>query len=185
LEGQGIIFVVSAPSGGGKGTILEALADVGATMQSSVSATTRKPRLAEKDGVDYRFVDRQQFEEWIGQDKFVEWAEVHGQLYGTLKEELERQRGSGESVILELDVQGMRSVKEKFDKVVSIFIAPPSMEVLEQRLRDRGGLEDAELNTRLANARKELTCRDEYDHVIVNDKIEDAVVAFMGIIGAA
>ena len=106
------MFVVSAPSGGGKGTILEALAGTGATMQCSVSATTRKPRLAEKDGVDYRFVDRQQFEKWIEQDKFVEWAEVHGQLYGTLKEELERKRGSGESVILELDVQGMRNVKE-------------------------------------------------------------------------
>lgn len=185
MDGQGTIFVVSAPSGGGKGTILEALAGDGAAMRYSVSATTRPPRAGEADNVDYRFVDRQQFEEWIEQDQFVEWAEVHGQRYGTLKEELERQRASGQSVILELDVQGMRSVKEKFDNVVSIFIVPPSMEVLERRLRDRGGLGDTELNTRLTNARDEIACRDEYDHVIVNNKIEDAVAEFKGIIGAA
>jgi guanylate kinase len=184
LDGQGTIFVVSAPSGGGKGTILEALANAGVTLRYCVSATTRKPRACEKDGVDYRFVDRRQFEEWIMQDEFVEWAEVHGQLYGTLKQEMERQGASGQSVILELDVQGMRSVKERFDNVVSIFVAPPSMEVLEQRLRDRGGLDDAELNMRLANAREEIACRDEYDHVIVNDKIQNAVAEFKGIIGA-
>lgn len=185
MDGQGTIFVVSAPSGGGKGTILEALTNAGATLRYSVSATTRAPRAGEADNVEYRFVDRRQFEEWIGQGLFVEWAEVHGQLYGTLQKELDRQRASGQSVFLELDVQGMRSIKKKFDNVVSIFMVPPSMEVLEQRLRDRGGLDEVELDTRLANAREEMACRDEYDHVIVNDRIEDAVAEFKGIIGAA
>lgn len=182
MEGQGSIIVVSAPSGGGKGTILGALADAGAAMRYCVSATTRSPRVGETDGVEYRFIDCEQFDEWIDQGKFAEWADVHGHRYGTLKEELERHRESGQHVMLELDVQGMRSVKKQFDSVVSIFIMPPSMEVLEQRLRNRGGLNDDELNTRLGNARKEIGCREEYDHVIVNDGIDKAVAEFQGIL---
>lgn len=179
---HGIVFVVSAPSGGGKGTILADLSKRDARIRHAVSATTRAPREGDIDGQHYHFVSRERFEKWIDEGRFVEWATVHGEYYGTLKSEVEGIFESGFDVVLELDVQGMRSVAKQRDDVVSIFIMPPSIEALEERLRGRGGLSEEELRLRLKNAEEEIEAKKEYDYVVLNDVLEDAVGAFEAIL---
>ena len=175
---NGILIVVSAPSGGGKGTILKRAMDADPRLRHAVSATTRAPRVGEIDGHHYHFVDRDTFERWIAQDRFAEWANVHGELYGTLHEELDRLRKSGNDVVLELDVQGMRSMRKMRPDAVTVFIEPPSLELLHARLRRRGDVGDADLALRLRNAEAEIAAKNEYDYRILNDDLDRAVAEF-------
>ena len=170
--------MVSAPSGGGKGTILGEVFKGDALLRHAVSATTRSPRASEADGRDYHFLSEEQFREWIEEGRFAEWAMVHGAYYGTLKKEIEGILGSRLDVVLELDVQGMRSITRERDDVITIFIMPPSIDVLEERVRGRGDVDEEQLRLRLKNAEEEIAARKEYDHVIVNDVLAEAVSAF-------
>jgi len=172
---RGKILVLAAPSGAGKRTLVLALRDRGHALATPVSMTTRAPRDGERDGVDYHFVTREEFERRRTADEFVEWAEVHGNLYGTLRDELERGMNRGEIVLLELDVQGVRNLKQDSTDLVSVFIMPPSIEELERRLRARGANDPDDLAVRLINAKAEIAAQHEFDHVIVNDRVESAV----------
>jgi guanylate kinase len=176
--------VVSSPSGAGKGSILGTVIAEDVRLAFSVSATTRPPRKREVDGEHYRFVDEDMFQRWVSEGRFIEWAEVHSHRYGTLKEDLERQVASGDDVILELDVQGMRQVKKWNEAIVSIFIMAQPMEELERRIRSRGTITEEDLQVRLATAEKEISVSGEYDHILVNDVLEEAIVEFQGIIRA-
>ncbi len=182
---HGIIIVLSSPSGGGKGSILRRAFANDPHLRYAVSATTRKPREGEESGKDYIFATDEEFDRWIAEDRFVEWAEVHGQRYGTLKDELKKQLETGCDVVLELDVQGMRNVRKMDYDVVSVFIAPPSMVELERRIRLRGGIEEDELRRRLNTAVSEMEVQDEYDHLILNDNLDDAVAQFEFIVAEA
>lgn len=175
-------MVVSAPSGGGKGTILGAVMAEDKRVVHSVSVTTRKPRVNEEHGKHYWFATQEEFKQWIAEDKFFEWAEVHGNYYGTLNAEIEKHTSTGHDVVLELDVQGMRSVTAQRPEVKTVFLMPPSLEILEARLRARGGLEETDLQIRLGNAREEMDARAEYDYVIVNDLLDKAVGEFKTIL---
>ena len=177
-----MILVVSAPSGGGKGTILAEVLKQDPRLVHSVSVTTRKPRQNEVNGVHYSFMSVGEFESRKDAGDFREWAEVHGNYYGTLNEEIDTHTASGEDVVLELDVQGKRSMEAARPEAKTIFIMPPSLEILEQRLRDRGGLSEEELQTRLKNAEDEIAVRDEYDYIIVNDELEHAIARFKEIL---
>lgn len=182
---RGILFVVSAPSGGGKGSILGRVLGNDQSIKYSVSTTTRHPRPNEAEGDSYHFASVDEFERGIEDGAFVEWAKVHENYYGTPKSELEEQLNTGCDVVLELDVQGMRQIKESGANMVSIFIEPPSIPVLEQRLRGRGDLTEEELRIRLTNAKAEIAAKGEFDHVIVNNELGDAVERFKEIIRAA
>lgn len=182
---SGLVVVVSAPSGGGKGTILQKVLEADPKLAHSVSATTRAPRATEVDGVHYTFLDEPTFRRWIDEGRFAEWARVHGQYYGTPKAQLERLLAQGRDVVLELDVAGMRSVRGLYSDAVTVFIMPPSLAELEKRLHARGGLTDAEIGLRLENAKQEIAAKGEYDHVIVNDSLDSAVSQFREIIRRA
>lgn len=185
MSGDGIIFVVSAPSGGGKGTILGRAFARDPKLRPAISATTRDPRSGETEGKEYYFVDEETFSSSIEAARFFEWAEVHGKRYGTLNDELKRVRNEGCDAVLELDVQGMRSAKKKESGVVTVFIVPPSMEVLEARLRGRKNLKEEDLKLRLKNAVDEIACKQDFDYVIVNGELERAVEEFEDIVRQA
>ena len=170
----GKLFVVSGPSGVGKGTLREHALNDAPNLRYSISCTTRKPREGETDGVEYRFISREKFREDISLGLFLEYAHVHEDYYGTLKADVMNELESGHDVLLEIDVQGALQVKEKMPEAVLIFIAPPSAEVLERRLRGRGTESAESLRVRLSNAMKELSHKDEYDYVIVNDDLDSA-----------
>lgn len=174
MAGSGILVVISAPSGAGKLTLLNKVRETEHRLMTTVSATTRAPRQGEVDGKDYHFLDRARFEKNIAAGAFVEWAEVHGNLYGTLASELDRCLGSDHDVILELDVQGMRNLRSQRDDVVTVFLMPPSLEELERRLRARGTDDDDVIALRLRNARDEMAARHEFDYIIVNDDLDRA-----------
>lgn len=182
---QGVLLVISAPSGAGKLTLLNKVRESQAgSFVTTVSATTRAPRTGEVDGQDYYFLTREDFEAKRTADEFVEWAEVHGNLYGTLFSELDRCLATGKDVILELDVQGMESLKEIRHDVVTVFLMPPSLEVLETRLRNRGTDEDDVIALRLKNAGDEMAQRHGFDYIVVNDKIDQAASDLEAIIRA-
>ncbi len=182
---QGVLLVISAPSGAGKLTLLNKVRESQAgSFVTTVSATTRAPRTGEVDGQDYYFLTREVFEVKRTADEFVEWAEVHGNLYGTLFSELDRCLATGKDVILELDVQGMESLKEIRHDVVTVFLMPPSLEVLETRLRNRGTDEDDVIALRLKNAGDEMAQRHGFDYIVVNDKIDQAASDLEAIIRA-
>lgn len=177
-------IVISAPSGAGKRTVLEAVRAQDSALSLAVSATTRPPRTGEREGKDYYFLSRGEFEEKIAADCFIEWAEVHGNLYGTLKSEIDRCRAAGRDTLLELDVQGMRSLRRLEYDVVGVFIMPPSPEELDRRLRGRGTDSDAVIAVRLENARAEMAARGEFDYVVVNDVVDRAVEDLLAILRA-
>jgi guanylate kinase len=181
---RGTLFVVSSPSGGGKGTIIRQVLDVVENLSYSVSYTTRAPRQNEADGREYFFVGRETFEEMVAAGEFLEWACVHGNLYGTAKDQIIRETASGADIILEVDVQGAASVRQLLMDSVSIFILPPSYEVLRQRLIARGTDSPDELEVRLRNAPEELRQYSAFDYVIINDKIERAAGQLASIIYA-
>lgn len=185
MSKQGVLLVISAPSGAGKLTLLNKVRESQAgSFVTTVSATTRAPRTGETEGKDYYFLDRKTFEERRGAGEFAEWAEVHGNLYGTLNSELDRCLATGKDVILELDVQGMESLKELRHDVVTVFLMPPSLEVLEARLRNRGTDEDDVIALRLKNAGDEMAQRHGFDYIVVNDKIDQAASELEAIIRA-
>jgi guanylate kinase len=180
---EGIIFIVSGPSGSGKTTLTKRVVKMTDNLRFSVSYTTRRPRPNEIDGVDYRFISKKEFENMIQNGQFVEWATVHGNLYGTPIEELERARSSGIDLILDIDVQGARSIKDKYYLGVYIFITPSSVGVLKDRLLERKeGM--AEITKRLENARKEMEEIHLYDYIIINDSVDDAVENLASVIRA-
>jgi guanylate kinase len=172
---KGKLFVVSGPSGAGKSTITKLILKEADNLFLSTSATTRAPRAGEVDGKDYYFMTKEQFEKEIAEDNFVEHADVHGNYYGTLKREIDRQLNEGKNVLLEIDVQGGEQVKKKFPDVVLIFFKAPSEEELERRLRGRGTDSEEVIAVRLKNSLKEMEYESKYDKVIINETIEGSI----------
>ena len=166
--------MISGPSGAGKGTLVARVRERMPELGLTVSATTREPRAGEIDGVNYYFISEEAFSTKVEQGEFVEWAQVHDHRYGTLVSEVESKLAAGHSLILEIDVQGALNVKKRFPDAVLVFIEPPSLEVLEQRLVGRGSESAESLSIRLANARHELEFADAYDVRVVNDDLEQA-----------
>lgn len=184
LKRSGMLIVVSAPSGGGKSTILRTLLKEDATLSYSISATTRRAREGEVEGRDYYFMNVEEFKRLIDEDAFFEWAIVHGNYYGTLKREVEAKIADGRDVILDIDVQGSLALKQDYPDSVLIFVLPPSIATLERRLRARGLDDEATMQVRLNNARSELRRSPEYDFVIVNRKLDDTIRSIRTIIDA-
>jgi guanylate kinase len=178
------LFVVSAPSGGGKRAVLGPVFAGDPLLEFSVSATTRAPRKDEVEGRDYYFLSREEFTRRVKKGGFVEYAEVHGNLYGTLREDLERRVDSGKDVVLEIDVQGMRNIQKSGLEAVTVFIMPPSLRVLERRLRRRGTESPEALELRLRNAREEMEARHAFDYIVVNDRLAKAVADMKAIVRA-
>ena len=181
---RGTLFVVSSPSGGGKGTIIRHVLDCVDNLSYSVSYTTRAPRQSEVDGREYFFISRETFDEMVAAGDFLEWACVHGNFYGTSKRQIVEETGAGTDIILEVDVQGAASVRQLLMDSVSIFILPPSYEVLRQRLIARGTDSPQQLEVRLRNAPEELKQYSAFDYVIINDEIERASAQLASIIYA-
>jgi guanylate kinase len=181
---RGTLFVVSSPSGGGKGTIIEHVLDRVQNLSYSVSYTTRAPRSKEVDGREYFFVSRDTFEEMVAAGEFLEWACVHGNFYGTAKSQILERTGAGADIILEVDVQGAAKVRELLMDSVSIFILPPSFDVLKERLIARGTDAPAELELRLRRAPDEMREYSSFDYVIINDEVDKAVCQLESIIYA-
>ena len=181
---RGTLFVVSSPSGGGKGTIIEHVLECVENLSYSVSYTTRAPRLKEVDGREYFFIGRETFEDMVAAGEFLEWACVHGNLYGTAKNQILAETAAGSDIILEVDVQGAASVRRLLMDSVSIFILPPSYEVLRERLIARGTDSPEELEIRLRNAPEELRQYSAFDYVIINDEVRRAVNQLASIIYA-
>jgi len=172
---RGLLFVVSAPSGTGKTTVVERLVQIFPDLGLSRSYTSRAMRSGEKDGLDYNFITRERFEAMIADDAFLEWADVFGNLYGTGKAETERELAAGRDLILVIDVQGARQVRSHGANAIGIFVLPPSFEALERRLRGRSKDSDEAIRKRLATARREIRAVAEYEYVIVNDELETCV----------
>ncbi len=174
VQSRGKLFVISGPSGAGKGTLRKELFRRVPGLVYSVSVTTRKPRAGEKDGVDYFFISKEEFERMKRKGELLEWAEVHGNLYGTPRKFVESKLEEGKSVVLEIDVQGALQVKRSFPEAVLIFILPPSEEELIRRLKKRGTETEKEMELRLKNAQWEMDKMDIYDYAIINDDVEQA-----------
>jgi guanylate kinase len=170
----GNLFIISSPSGGGKGTLIREVLRIVPNIGYSISFTTRKIRVGEEHGKHYFFVSREEFENLIERGEFLEYAEVHGNFYGTSKSQVEKMTNDGRDVILEIDVQGADSIRAKMPKAVSIFILPPSFEVLKARLVKRQTESDEELSLRLKNSRGEVEDYKDFDYVIINDEVEKA-----------
>ena len=181
---KGLVIVFSAPSGGGKGTILEELFKSDENLKLSVSATTRAPRPKDIDGVHYHFVTKEKFAEMLEKGEILEHAEFCGNYYGTPKASVMELTEKGYDVVLEIEVQGGAQIKKIMPDCVSIFITPPSLEILEKRLRKRATETEEDILKRLATAKGELKEAHNYDYVVVNDKLEDAVEDVKAIIKA-
>ena len=171
---KGLLFVLSGPSGVGKDTLLKELLKTDLKITKCVTYTTRSPRPGEVDGVDYKFVSLAEFEELKRNNAFLEWAEVGGNLYATPKDFVEKKLQEGEDVILKIDVQGAMRVKELFPEAILIFIAPPSLEVLGERMRKRGSPEE-EIKSRLQIASREMEMSKNYQFVLVNNDLQETL----------
>jgi guanylate kinase len=178
------VFVITGPSGVGKGTLIAALRERLPDLELSVSATTRAPRAGEVDGVAYHFMSDEEFTRCVEQGAFVEHAEYSGRRYGTLRSELERRTAAGHPVVLEIELQGARQIRRTLPDAVRIFIAPPTPQTLADRLSGRGTDPPDEVATRLAVAARELAAKDEFPHVVVNDDLERAVDELEGIVAS-
>lgn len=182
MSSKGLLFVVSAPSGTGKTTVAEQLVKIVPTLELSRSYTSRAPRANERDGVDYHFITREAFEARIAHDDFLEHADVFGNLYGTGKAETEARLASGRDLMLVIDVQGARQVRQKRPGTIGIFVLPPSFQVLEHRLRGRSQDAESAIQRRLATARSEVSAVAAYDYVVINDELDRAVAELRGIV---
>lgn len=180
----GNLFVISGPSGAGKGTLLSKVIERIPDAWVSVSATTRNPRPGEEEGVHYYFLDKDHFLELVNHDGFLEWAKVHDNYYGTLKESVLEHMKAGEQVILEIDVQGALQVRNVIPEAHLVFIEPPSLEELERRLRSRGTESDDVISSRMKTAEVELAQKIEYDIQVVNDDLEQAVNELTAVINS-
>jgi guanylate kinase len=181
---QGILFVVSAPSGAGKTSLVRALLEDDADLQLSVSYTTRARRSGEIDGQHYHFVDQDTFEQMVAADAFVEYARVFGNAYGTAAATLRETLDDGQDLLLEIDWQGARQVRQRFPESVSVFIVPPSLSALDARLRGRGQDSDAVIRERMDKARDELSHWSEYQYLVVNDRFDQALSELRSIVTA-
>ena len=179
---RGLLFVVSAPSGTGKTTVVERLVHTLPDLALSRSYTSRQARPGEADGVDYNFVSRARFEQMVAADQFLEWADVFGNLYGTCATDAERELSRGRDLVLVIDVQGARQVRQRCRETVGVFVMPPSFAVLEQRLRGRSKDTEDAMQRRLQTARDEVAAFTEYDYVIVNDALEACVERLRAIV---
>ena len=178
------VIVITGPSGVGKGTLIRSLQERMPELQLSVSATTRRPRPGETQGVDYHFLTPAEFEQRVATADFVEHADYAGARYGTLRSELETRAADDAPVVLEIELQGARQVREAMPSAVQVFIAPPSLEALRARLVGRGTDDPAQIEARLRTAERELAAQDEFAHVVVNDRLEDAVDELVQIVRA-
>jgi len=176
------LFIIAAPSGGGKTTLCREVRKRFSDMRYSVSYTTRKLRDGEQEGVDYHFIGKNDFENGIAAGKWAEWALVHGNHYGTSADFLDKSLADGSDILLDIDVQGTRQILKRYANSVAIFILPPSLEVLQQRLKARGTDSAESIAVRLRNAEKEMNQQDLYHHVIVNDQLSKVVPELISII---
>jgi guanylate kinase len=179
---QGQIFVISAPSGAGKTTVVHALKDMIAGLGYSISHTSRRPRGTEKDGIDYHFVDRETFGRMIDEGAFVEWATVYRDLYGTSFSSLNDQTALGVDVLVDVDSQGAKNIKNHYKDSVLIYLLPPSLEILEKRLTGRGTDDQSVIDMRMEQARSEIKNCVWYDYIVVNDHLEKAIGEVQAII---
>jgi guanylate kinase len=179
------VFVITGPSGVGKGTLIRTLLGRVPELELSVSATTRRPRLGETHGVDYHFLDDAEFDRRVADGAFVEHATYSGRRYGTLRSDLEQRLARGAPVVLEIEVQGARQIAETMPEAVRIFIAPPSEEALRNRLIGRGTDSPDDVEKRLETAREELRAQGEFPHIVYNDRLEDAVAALEEVVRSA
>ena len=184
LNERGLLFIISAASGTGKTTLAERLVQILPNLRMSRSYTSRPARAGERAGVDYNFVSREVFDAMIARHDFLEWANVFGNLYGTSRADTEALLASGQDVVLVIDVQGAKQVKASGVDHTSIFVLPPSFEILERRLRGRSADSEADMQRRLATARAEAGCYVDYDYVVINDRLEPTVVRLQEIIAA-
>ena len=183
MKGNGLLVVISGPAGAGKGTVVKELVKNG-DIEVSVSATTRAPRSGEENGVHYHFLTREQFVEMKEQDGFLEYAEYCGNFYGSPRKQAEQWMEEGKDVILEIEVQGCEKIKAQNPDCVSIFIMPPSLEVLEKRLRGRGTETEDVILRRMARAREEIALAKNYDYIVVNGPIEECVADVLSVLHA-
>ncbi|MEA2173429.1 MAG: guanylate kinase [Blastocatellia bacterium] len=181
---RGMLLIVSSPSGGGKGTLIQRVLKTVPNVGYSVSFTTRAPRQGEKAGRDYHFVSTETFQQMVQEDGFLEWAIVHGNLYGTGREQVLHELSLGRDIILEIDVQGAESVRRLAPEAVGVFILPPSFEILRQRLTRRGSERKPDLDLRLRNASGEVLRYSEFDYVVINDELERAAAQLASIVYA-
>jgi guanylate kinase len=179
------VFVITGPSGVGKGTLIRSLVQQVPELEVSVSATTRPPRPGEADGVDYWFLSEAEFEARVAAGDFVEHAAYSGHRYGTLRSELDARVAAGKPVVLEIEIQGARQIRGTMPEAVQVFIAPPSLESLKARLVGRGTNSPRDMDARLSTAREEMAARAEFSHVVVNDRLEQAVAELVAIVRSA
>ncbi|MDR1471667.1 MAG: guanylate kinase [Synergistaceae bacterium] len=182
MKERGNLFILSGPAGAGKGTLRKKLFEEMPDLVFSVSCTTREMRPGETDGADYRFITGEEFARMAEGGEFLEWAEVHGNCYGTRRGDVDSSLGEGRDVLLEIDVQGARQVKSKVPDAILIFITAPSLDELECRLAERGTESRDQMAVRLRNAAEEMSRAHEYDHIVVNDRIDRAAYELAGII---
>ncbi|HEX8650290.1 MAG TPA: guanylate kinase [Pyrinomonadaceae bacterium] len=183
-QARGMLVVVSSPSGGGKGTLIRRVLETVPNLGYSVSFTTRPARAGEINGRDYHFISVDEFQAMIGAGEFLEWAHVHAHLYGTGRSQVAREIAEGRDIILEIDVQGAKSVRDLINDAVSVFILPPSYEILRMRLTSRGSEAPEDLALRLRNARGEVEQYNEFDYVIINDDADRAAAQLASVIHA-
>jgi guanylate kinase len=184
-EAAGSLIIISAPSGGGKTTLCHALRRRMPDLGYSVSFTTRPPRPGEQDGVDYHFIDVDEFEKGIAEKRWAEWAVVHGNLYGTSAEYLQRALADGQDILLDIDTEGTRQLLAHFPDSLTIFIEPPSMKVLAQRLAGRGTDDPETMARRLRDAEKEMAQRGMYRHRIVNGRLDETLETLTALVAKA
>ena len=179
---SGRLFILSAPSGAGKTTLCQAVRRRFSDLRYSISYTTRKPRQGERNGHDYHFIGKDEFEKGIADHQWAEWAVVHGCYYGTSAEFIDRELAAGHDTILDIDVQGTHQIIERYPDAVTIFILPPTMDILRKRLKLRDTDSAEEIKRRLLEAEKEMAQKDLYRHVIVNDQLATALESLVSII---
>ncbi len=175
MNGKGVLMILSGPSGSGKDTVLNRLVEANENVCVSISMTTREMRDGEIDGKHYYFVSREYFEKKIAEDKMLEYAEYAGNYYGTPRQPVEEMLNEGKSVVLKIEVQGAEKIRRIYPDVTSVFLLPPSMRVLESRLRGRGSEDEETINHRLRIAREELRRAYDYDYIVINDTVENAL----------
>lgn len=178
----GVLFIVSAPSGAGKSTLCRAALDHFPDLMYSISFTTRSPRSGEHNGMDYHFIAKEEFEKGIERGRWAEWAEVHGNYYGTSADTLNQELTSGRHILLDIDIQGTRQILQRYPDAITIFIMPPSLDTLQSRLQIRGTDNPETIAVRLSNARKEMAQKDFYRHIIINDHLPDAISELIAIL---
>ena len=178
------VFIISAPSGSGKSTLVHGLLAADPNLIFSISFTTRAPRPQERDGVDYSFISREDFEARVSRGEFLEHADVFGNYYGTHRSTLDRARAEGKDLLLDIDVQGARQLKARLPEAVSIFVLPPSREILEQRLRARSQDSEGVIERRLRGAAEEVRNYKQYDYVLINRQIDQSLERLVSIVQA-